>query len=123
MSIYQEEMMRKLPKLGCTGTLDEATGTLSIRQNGVFLCQQLVDGILRYWSGKSDRLYLFEAPIDMLSYTPCTRTAGNSTAMPPPAVCRIGCCFKCCVTIRVSKPSAFASTTMTVAETYIQKDR
>ena len=42
MSIYQEEMMRKLPKLGCTGTLDEATGTLSIRQNGVFLCQQIV---------------------------------------------------------------------------------
>ena len=75
-----------------------------------------------HWSGKSDRLYLFEAPIDMLSYTPCTRTAGNSTAMPP-AVSRIGCCFKCCVTIRVSKPSAFASTTMTVAETYIQKDR
>ena len=48
MSIYQEEMMRKLPKLGCTGTLDEATGTLSIRQNGVFLCQQLVDGTLLY---------------------------------------------------------------------------
>ena len=24
MSIYQEQMMRKLPKLGCTGTLDEA---------------------------------------------------------------------------------------------------
>jgi len=48
MSIYQEEMMRKLPKLGCTGTLDEATETLSIRQNGVFLCQQLVDGTLLY---------------------------------------------------------------------------
>lgn len=48
MSIYQEEMMRKLPKLGCTGTLDAATGTLSIRQNGVFLCQQLADGSLLY---------------------------------------------------------------------------
>ena len=52
MSIYQEEMMRKLPKLGCTGTLDEATGTLSIRQNGVFLCQQLVDGTLLYTDDK-----------------------------------------------------------------------
>ena len=69
-----------------------------------------------HWSGKSDRLYLFEAPIDMLSYTPCTRTDGNSTAMPPPAVSRIGCCFKCCVTIRASRPSASASTTMTAAE-------
>ena len=48
MSIYQEEMMRKLPELGCTGTLDEATGMLSIRQNGISLCQQLVDGTLLY---------------------------------------------------------------------------
>lgn len=48
MTIYQEEMMRKLPKLGCTGTLDEAKGMLAIRQNGVFLCQQLADGTLLY---------------------------------------------------------------------------
>ncbi len=45
MSIYQEEMTRKLPKLGCTGTL-------SIRQNGVFLCQQLIDGALLYTDDK-----------------------------------------------------------------------
>ena len=48
MSIYQEEMMRKLPKLGCTGTLDAETESLPIRQNGIFLCQQLVDGTLLY---------------------------------------------------------------------------
>ena len=48
MSIYQEEMMRKLPRLGCTGTLDENTGSLTIRYNGVYLCQQLVDGTLLY---------------------------------------------------------------------------
>ena len=52
MSIYQEEMMRKLPSLGCTGTLDEDTGSLTIRYNGVYLGRQLVDGTLLYTEDK-----------------------------------------------------------------------
>lgn len=48
MSIYQEEMMRKLPRFGCTGTLNENTGSLTIRYNGVYLGRQLADGTLLY---------------------------------------------------------------------------
>ena len=44
MSIYQEEMMRKLPCLGRTGSLDEDTGSLTIRYDGVYLGRRLADG-------------------------------------------------------------------------------
>ncbi len=70
MSIYQEEMMRKLPKLRCTGTLDEATKTLSIRQNGVFLCRQLIDGTLFYTMTRLPR---------RTSVTPSQRSAMKPT--------------------------------------------
>ncbi len=44
--------MQKFPKCGCTGMLNDGAGTLSIRQDGVFLCQQLVDGTLLYTDDK-----------------------------------------------------------------------
>ncbi len=37
MTIYQEEMMRNLPKLGCAGKYDETDASLSISYNGVHL--------------------------------------------------------------------------------------
>ncbi len=52
MTIYQEEMMRNLPKLGCAGKYDETDASLSISYNGVHLCKQLMDGTLFYSDDK-----------------------------------------------------------------------
>ncbi len=52
MTIYQEEMMRNLPKLGCAGKYDETDASLSISYSGVHLCKQLMDGTLTYSDDK-----------------------------------------------------------------------
>ena len=45
-----------------------------------------------HWNGGNDRLFVFEAPIDMLSFIQCIRKAGRKTIMPPAAVYLIRCC-------------------------------
>lgn len=48
-----------------------------------------------HWTGRSKYLLLFEAPIDMLSLSPCTRRIGSSTVTPQPARCPTESCFRC----------------------------
>lgn len=48
MTIYQKELLRKLPSLGYTGEYDESTERLCVSANGIPLCEQTADGYLRY---------------------------------------------------------------------------
>ena len=52
MTIYQEEMMRNLSKIGCAGRYEETDASLSISYNGIHLCKQLMDGSLTYSGDK-----------------------------------------------------------------------
>lgn len=46
-----------------------------------------------HWHGTSDKLFLFEAPIDMLSYISMHKNNWQNTAMRHPAPYRTGCFF------------------------------
>lgn len=54
-----------------------------------------------HWNGKSDKIYLFEAPIDMLSLLRCIRKIGSSIRMQPVAVYPTECFFKCLTITRI----------------------
>lgn len=49
MTIYQQELLRQLPKLNCTGKTDDESGMLHISLNGIPLCRAAKSAEL-YWS-------------------------------------------------------------------------
>lgn len=49
MTIYQQELLRQLPKLNCTGQMDDESGMLHISLNGIPLCRAAKSAEL-YWS-------------------------------------------------------------------------
>lgn len=65
-----------------------------------------------HWHGTSDKMFLFEAPIDMLSYISMHKENWKNIAMRHPAPFRIGCFFNVLMTIRISK-MCFSALTMT----------
>jgi len=48
MTIYQQEMLRKLPQLGCEGRMDETDETLYVTYQKEALCWQDRQGFLSY---------------------------------------------------------------------------
>ncbi len=48
MNIYQQELLRKVRLLGCSGNYDEDSGKLNVQYEGVPLCKQDKDGYLSY---------------------------------------------------------------------------
>lgn len=48
MNIYQQELLRKVRPLGCTGEYDENSGNLNIQYDSVLLCKQDENGYLTY---------------------------------------------------------------------------
>ena len=65
-----------------------------------------------HWVGTSDRLYVFEAPSICLPFSPCTRTAGSSTAMWLSVVRRNMLCCGCWRKIQICGKPSFAWITM-----------
>lgn len=62
MTIYQQELLRKLSSIGCAGQINENDGTLHVSMDGLPLCVQGGNGYL-YWndedlSGKERRAVL-----------------------------------------------------------------
>lgn len=53
MTIYQQELMRKLSKYGCTGQYNEESKRLEVSYDGIPLCSQDEDGFLRYHGDKT----------------------------------------------------------------------
>lgn len=49
MTIYQKELLKKLPELNCTGEFDTETGILHISQDGVPICRA-AKRIELYWN-------------------------------------------------------------------------
>lgn len=54
MTIYQQELMRKLAHFGCSGQYDDETKILKVSYDGIPLCAQGEDGFLRYSSERTD---------------------------------------------------------------------
>ena len=48
MNIYQQELLRRVQSLGCTGNYDEESGKLNVQYEGVLLCKQDKNGFLTY---------------------------------------------------------------------------
>lgn len=48
MNIYQQELLRKMRPLDCTGEYDEDSEKLNVQYEGVLLCKQDKDGYLSY---------------------------------------------------------------------------
>lgn len=48
MTIYQQELLRKLSGMGCAGEINESDGTLHVMMDGLPLCVQGQNGYL-YW--------------------------------------------------------------------------
>ncbi|MFR9310121.1 hypothetical protein [Hydrogeniiclostridium mannosilyticum] len=48
MNIYQQELLRKVQTLGCTGDYDETSEKMNVRYEGILLCKQDKDGYLTY---------------------------------------------------------------------------
>ena len=48
MNIYQQELLRKVRPLGCSGNYDEDSGKLNVQYKGVLLCKLDKDGYLSY---------------------------------------------------------------------------
>ena len=53
MTIYQQELLRKLSKYGCTGQYNEECKRLEISYSGIPLCSQDKDGFLQYHGDKT----------------------------------------------------------------------
>lgn len=49
MTIYQKELLKKLPELNCTGEFDKESGILHISQDGVPICRA-AKWIELYWN-------------------------------------------------------------------------
>lgn len=87
MTIYQHELLRQLPKLNCTGKIDDESGTLHISANDIPLCSAGKKNKL-YWNQDtvSDRSSWIGKP-PMRKATSCKcQTAPNTgqTSTPPP---------------------------------------
>lgn len=65
-----------------------------------------------HWHGTSDKIFLFEAPIDMLSFISMHKENWKIIPMRHPAPFRIGCFFNVLKTIQTSK-MCFSALTMT----------
>lgn len=48
MNIYQQELLRKVQPLGCTGNYDGESGKLNVQYEGALLCKQDENGYLSY---------------------------------------------------------------------------
>lgn len=48
MTIYQQELLRKLASMSCAGQIDERDGMLHVSMDGLPLCDQDQNGYL-YW--------------------------------------------------------------------------
>ena len=48
MNIYQQELLRKVQPLGCSGNYDEDSGKLNVQYEGILLCKQDENGFLTY---------------------------------------------------------------------------
>lgn len=48
MNIYQQELLRRVQPLGCTGNYDGESGKLKVQYEGVLLCKQDENGFLTY---------------------------------------------------------------------------
>lgn len=53
MTIYQQELLRKLSEYGCTGQYNETSARLEVSFDGIPLCSQNEDGFLRYHGDKT----------------------------------------------------------------------
>lgn len=53
MTIYQQELLRKLSKYGCTGQYNETGERLEVSYDGIPLCSQDEDGFLQYHEDKA----------------------------------------------------------------------
>ena len=53
MTIYQQELLRKLSKYGCTGRYDEASERLEVFRDGSPICSKDEDGFLQYHGDKT----------------------------------------------------------------------
>ncbi len=65
MTIYQKELLRKLPQLGCTGELDKESGVLHISVDGRPMCLAGKKAEL-YWNQDKAFLQEYEAAMDAL---------------------------------------------------------
>ncbi|MGN0664106.1 MAG: hypothetical protein ACI4L5_03440 [Negativibacillus sp.] len=52
MTIYQQELLRKLASMGCAGQIDERDGILHVSMDGLPLCDQNQNGHL-YWQAEN----------------------------------------------------------------------
>lgn len=48
VTIYQQELLRRLSGFNCAGQIDERDGTLHVSMNGIPLCTQEKTGALRW---------------------------------------------------------------------------
>lgn len=53
MTIYQQELLRKLSKYECAGRYDETSEQLDISYDGILLCSQDEDGFIQYHGDKT----------------------------------------------------------------------
>ena len=53
MTIYQQELLRKLSEYKCTGQYNEESKRLEVSYGGIPLCSQNEDGFLRYHGDKT----------------------------------------------------------------------
>lgn len=68
MTIYQKELLRKLPGLNCTGEFDKESGILHISQDGVPICRA-AKWIELYWNQDKQISDSYKETLDALSST------------------------------------------------------
>ena len=68
MTIYQKELLRKLPGLNCTGEFDKESGILHISQDGVPICRA-AKWIELYWNQDKQIADSHKETLDALSST------------------------------------------------------
>lgn len=68
MTIYQKELLKKLPELNCTGEFDKESGILHISQDGVPICRA-AKWIELYWNQDKQIADSHKETLDALSST------------------------------------------------------
>lgn len=68
MTIYQKELLKKLPDLNCTGEFDKESGILHISQDGVPICRA-AKWIELYWNQDKQIADSHKETLDALSST------------------------------------------------------